>query len=106
MNSSEEEGCGDEDIEKKLEEAIIMIDAYIRHVSYNQSFSYSSSSSSSSPTQSLMSDDRSEMDTRRRRVNIDREQFLLVCERYESLRKLIIPIKYFYDAGLNADEHF
>lgn len=32
-----------------------------------------------------------------RRVNIDREQFIYLCERYELLRKLIVPIRHFYD---------
>jgi Ca2+-binding EF-hand superfamily protein len=34
------------------------------------------------------------------KIQIEREAFLDLCERYKSLRKLLLPIKYFYDQTL------
>ena len=38
------------------------------------------------------------------RIQLKREEFLLLCERYEPLRKLIIPIRYFYHNDLNLND--
>lgn len=93
-------------LEDKIDETVLLLfsalkDLQIAEASSNQVTSLSANSiQKSSQSQSVDSLNSSVNNYFKGKIEIDRQGFLDLCDKYKLFRKLLLPINYFYDENL------